>query len=342
MAPLPGMARVGPSKLNAGGRAELLAIYGGLGSGRILLMGGPGAGKSSAAIMLLLDALNHRKNVADPARRARVPVPVLLTLSGWNPLDLTVTAWAALVTGYAAAGLDQAAAEALIEAGRTALLLDGLDDLHEDLRPVALRALREQAAGRLVLISRSQELADAVAEGHLPGAAPLELRPLTPAQAADCLARARLRPDAPWRPRWACRPGSPPARGPGWCSRWQAGPEPGRRCCGEPGGSRSRSIRAASAGPRSPHSSRSRSASRSGSRPGSPPDSRPGPRPGCAAAWRPHSQRGCWPGSPTRWRRSATPPLRARPSIRSLCRARSPAAASTSGSASRRGSAPGS
>src|SRR5262249_36338209 len=157
--------------------------------------------KSSAATLLVLDALAHRESLTDPAQRARAPapVPVLLTLSGWNPNQQRLVVWAAsrLVSDYASAGLTRATAEALLDAGRIALLLPGLDDLPTQLRPVALQALREQATGRLVLLTRTQELADAVTAGHLPGAAPLELQPVSGKQAGDYLARCLIHPPPP-------------------------------------------------------------------------------------------------------------------------------------------------
>src|SRR5262249_40176190 len=54
-----------------------------------------------------------------------------------------------------------------------------------------------QATGRLVLLTRTQELADAVTAGHLPGAAPLELQPVTGKQAGDYLARCLIHPPPP-------------------------------------------------------------------------------------------------------------------------------------------------
>lgn len=58
-APLPGMAAITAEKLRSGTIKNLLGVYGGLGSGRLVILGGPGAGKSGAVILLLLDALTH-------------------------------------------------------------------------------------------------------------------------------------------------------------------------------------------------------------------------------------------------------------------------------------------
>lgn len=82
--PLPGQVRVSEEQLRAGGgRIELFAVYAGIASGRVLVVGAPGAGKSGTAVLLLLDALAHRDRV-DYKDRVRVPVPVLLTAHGWD------------------------------------------------------------------------------------------------------------------------------------------------------------------------------------------------------------------------------------------------------------------
>jgi hypothetical protein len=44
-----------------GGRiGDLFAVYAGLDSGRLIVLGDAGTGKSAAAILTVLDALNHR------------------------------------------------------------------------------------------------------------------------------------------------------------------------------------------------------------------------------------------------------------------------------------------
>jgi hypothetical protein len=52
--PLPGLERVGPEQLDEGGLRDLHAIYGGLGSGRLMIVGAPGSGKTGAAVLLVL------------------------------------------------------------------------------------------------------------------------------------------------------------------------------------------------------------------------------------------------------------------------------------------------
>ncbi|MBK3638936.1 hypothetical protein JHN52_40145, partial [Streptomyces sp. MBT97] len=70
-APLPGLAPATRGRLrDGGGLPELHAVYGGLASGRLLVVGPPAAGKTAAAVLLLLEALTHRAARTTPADRA--------------------------------------------------------------------------------------------------------------------------------------------------------------------------------------------------------------------------------------------------------------------------------
>jgi hypothetical protein len=148
--PLPGLDRVTSSRLRRGTRRDLHRIYGGLASGRLMIVGGPGTGKSSAAVLLLLDALRYRDQ-ATPDDRSRIPVPVLFTLQNWNPETTSVEAW--LHTKLAEIPVFNGRprdAVNLLRAGRIAVFLDGLDEIPAPVRPLALQALGEQATFRLV------------------------------------------------------------------------------------------------------------------------------------------------------------------------------------------------
>ena len=80
------------------------------------------------------------------------------------------------------------------------MILDGLDEITEQLRPAALRALSQQAAFRLVILARTGEMAAAAAHGHLAGAAAVELQDVDAATAAGYLTRVQLDPPPPgWR-----------------------------------------------------------------------------------------------------------------------------------------------
>jgi hypothetical protein len=195
--PLPGLRPVKKAQLIAGQIDDLHAVYGGLGSGRLVIAGAPGSGKSSAAVLLVLAALEHRDQVR-AEDRGKVPVPVLFTAQDWDPRRQPVKEWLTgrlqqtypLFTGWTGA----AKAGGLIDAGKLAVMLDGLDEIAEELRPVALQALN-QASFRVVVLSRTAEMASAASQrGVLQGAAAVELRAIDAATAAGYLERVQLDP----------------------------------------------------------------------------------------------------------------------------------------------------
>ena len=201
--PLPGLPAAGQQRLRGGRISDLHAVYGGLGSGRLVISGAPGSGKSGAAVLLVLAAVKHRELVSD-ADRPQVPVPVMFTFHGWDPGTQPVQDWLAgrlqqtypLLAGRSGARK----AAGLLAAGKVAVILDGLDEIHEQLRPVALQALNQQAHFRLVVLTRSAEMAAAASQGLLHGAAALELEPIDPGTAASYLTHAQRHPaPAAWR-----------------------------------------------------------------------------------------------------------------------------------------------
>ncbi|MEU5695342.1 hypothetical protein [Actinosynnema sp. NPDC020468] len=200
--PLPGLEPVRPERFHEGDRAALFAVYGGLPSGRLVVAGGPGTGKSSAAVLLLLDALHHRAR-ASAGQRSRIPVPVLFTLRDWTPITTPVDDWLVLKLSeipLLRGRSGRESARRLLDRGRIAVFLDGLDELPEPSRSQALRALGEQAAFRLVLLSRTTDLAAAARRHVLTSAAVVELRPLRAADAAGYLLRPVAHPaPRPWR-----------------------------------------------------------------------------------------------------------------------------------------------
>jgi hypothetical protein len=195
--PLPGLSAAGPQRLRTGQIRDLHAVYGGLGSGRLVIAGAPGSGKSGAAVLLVLAALSYRQQVSE-RDRPLVPVPVMFTLHNWDPNTQRVQDWLVgllqqtypLFVGKRGA----ATAANLVEAGKVAVILDGLDEIANDLRPVALRALSQQATFRLVILTRTAEMAAATEPGLLEGAAAIELKDIAPAPAASYLTRVQRDP----------------------------------------------------------------------------------------------------------------------------------------------------
>jgi hypothetical protein len=195
--PLPGMTRATAERLKEGEIHGLHELYGGLGSGRLVIAGGPGSGKSGAAMLLILAALRHRDQV-EKADRPRVPVPVMFTTYGWSPETQPVQDWLAGRLGQVyprLAGRRGALSAALLLAtGKIAVILDGLDEIPEELRPVALQALSQQATFRLVILTRLDEMAAAAKKGGLQGAAAVELQDIDAATAATYLTSVQLDP----------------------------------------------------------------------------------------------------------------------------------------------------
>ena len=195
---LPGQSRVAEEQLGAGGgRRELFAVYAGIASGRVVVLGAPGAGKTGSAVLLVLDALEHREGVED-IRRVRVPVPVLVTAYGWDPVTCPVRDWLVdrLIASYPrlfAHRGGQREATALVDAGAIALVLDGLDEMDLARRPAALRALSE-APFRVVVLTRSKEMVEAAGVAWLVGALALQLREVTGPEGAEYLHRASTGP----------------------------------------------------------------------------------------------------------------------------------------------------
>ncbi|MBT2392203.1 hypothetical protein J7E87_22970 [Streptomyces sp. ISL-1] len=111
-------------------------------------------------------------------------------MDGWDPARESPTEWAAgrLSRGYTLfrgrGGLERA--RRLLESGRVALLLDGLDEVGGKLRNAMVSAL-EQAPFRLVLISRAKEAVLTAKWAGLAGAVALEILPVAPSDAAAYL-----------------------------------------------------------------------------------------------------------------------------------------------------------
>jgi hypothetical protein len=195
---LPGLLPVGAAQVSRGQVSDLHALYGGLGSGRLIITGAPGSGKSSAAVLLVLAALRYRGQ-ASSADRAKIPVPVLVTAQDWDPDSEPVACWLARqlqATYPQLPGLaGEATVDALMTAGRIAVIIDGLDEISADMQPVALRALSQHGGFRTVILSRTGEMASAAShQGILLGAAAIELQSVSPAEAVSYLERAQLDP----------------------------------------------------------------------------------------------------------------------------------------------------
>lgn len=191
-APLPDLGQ--PGELLGSGVVTRLhdEVYARLPRGRLVLIGGPGAGKTGAMILLLLAALDRRASLAND-QRARVPIPVWLTLGGWDPAAISLREWAADTMNrdypaLRAPDYGAAAAGELMRSGRVALFLDGLDEMPPGTRALALKRINEEARDlRVVITSRPLEWELALHNAMPEYTAVIELRPLRPEAAAAYL-----------------------------------------------------------------------------------------------------------------------------------------------------------
>jgi NACHT domain len=190
-----GLWATGPGDL--GGRDnDLVHLVDRVPTRRLVVLGGPGSGKTVLMIRLLLDLLS--------VRAPDDPVPVLLPAAGWDPLHRSLYAWlsvnlSALYPALSAPAEPRAGArtlgEVLLETGRILPILDGLDEIPPDLIGPAIRRINEASrpGDPLVVACRTRQYAELVygsgdgPSGGVRAAAVIELRPLSPAQVADYL-----------------------------------------------------------------------------------------------------------------------------------------------------------
>jgi hypothetical protein len=183
----------GPGGL-AGGGGELADVLGRVPTGRLVVLGVPGSGKTVLLVRLVLD-LCARRNPGGP-------VPVLFPMASWDPTLQDLYGWLEdrLVLDHPAlrdpapgrAGVSRA--RALLDEKLVLPVLDGLDEIGDAARGSAVARVNQvlRPGQRLVLAARSQLYRAAVSppgkiEVRLAGAAGIELRPLDPADVADYL-----------------------------------------------------------------------------------------------------------------------------------------------------------
>jgi len=135
--------------------------------GRLLVIGEPGAGKTSLLLQLADALLQRREN----------RVPVILNLATWNETYKNFEHWL-LETLPRAGSVSKAYAKTLVLEDRLLPLFDGLDEVKAEHRQACLDAIAQygQVAGhQYVICSRTREYAEI---GEAPVYAQIELQPL--------------------------------------------------------------------------------------------------------------------------------------------------------------------
>jgi hypothetical protein len=207
--PPEGSWAAGPDGL-AGGGSDLVSKLAAVPTGRLVVLGEPGAGKTMLMVRLVLDLLAHRA--------VGGPVPILASIASWNPAEQDLRGWLAaqlmidhpaLAAAPPADRQEPTQAAALLASGLILMVLDGLDEIPEEVRGPAISRINYalRPGEHLVLACRTRQYQDAVrpvdsAEVTLQGAAAVQLKPLDAeaVRAYLCPATSSSRAKARWAP----------------------------------------------------------------------------------------------------------------------------------------------
>ena len=183
--PPEGTWAAGPGDL-AGEGGELVDVLARVPTGRLVVLGEPGAGKTMLMVRLVLDLLARRPGGG--------PVPFLASVASWDPAAQDLRGWLAarlLIDHPALAGPPPSdgtgftQAEALLASGLILPVLDGLDEIPEQVRGPAINRINDALGPgeQVVATCRTRQYLDAVrpeggVEVTLRAAAAVQLRSL--------------------------------------------------------------------------------------------------------------------------------------------------------------------
>jgi hypothetical protein len=139
----------------AGEGGDIAGVLARVPTGRLVVLGGPGAGKTMLLVRLVLDLLARR----NPRER----VPFLVSLASWSPAGENLRAWLAaqmirdhpaLAAPVLTGGLVTSRAQALLDRGLILPVLDGLDEVPEGTWGAALTSINDALRpGEAVVVS---------------------------------------------------------------------------------------------------------------------------------------------------------------------------------------------
>ncbi|WP_344679614.1 NACHT domain-containing protein [Saccharopolyspora taberi] len=159
---------------------------------QLVVLGEPGAGKSTLALLFTLAFIEKLESSA--------PVPVLLTAADWNSRE-PVEKWIARRISEDYPVLSRRQARLLLDEGRILPVLDGLDEIHAQRLDEALPDLDRSAATglQMVITCRSNEFERAVRKnGALSHAAVVEIDPIDVDSAKIYLEQAEIEDSNRW------------------------------------------------------------------------------------------------------------------------------------------------
>ncbi|MGW1197886.1 NACHT domain-containing protein [Streptomyces sp. NPDC002536] len=178
-----------PRPVSLAGRLdEIVDVYRRVPSGRLVVLGRAGSGKSILTVRFALDLLG-------PPGTSVTVVPVIFSLGSWNPVR-PLGEWLAARLERDHPGLAAAAgpgpsslAGALVDNDRILPVLDGFDEIADGLHRPALEALNTTAMPLLLTSRRTEYAAAVTGTDVLTSAAAVELSDLSLADLEDYLPR---------------------------------------------------------------------------------------------------------------------------------------------------------